>query len=217
MSKKPIIGGIILVVIIGVIFVGAQINPDNPENQEDKKPLWSTRIVGSEQQEFYKYSSSGAAYEESTPITRTTFVTNPHTYAIPVLLKTCIECYEFDFVAMGDSPEQLRIQVVARSTSLFDDRIIPSTDSTYFYEILDLKGTLVDTGISEYYTWDYIGNKSFGIGVLRHDGYGGEYGHGSCITKTVPLFEPGVCRYHIIVERFGNLEGSVSIELIPMK
>ena len=58
MSKKPIIGGIILAVIIGVVLVGAQINPDNPENQEDKKPLWSTRIVGSEQQEFYKYSSS---------------------------------------------------------------------------------------------------------------------------------------------------------------
>ncbi len=32
MSKKPIIGCIILAVIIGVIFVGAQINPDNPEN-----------------------------------------------------------------------------------------------------------------------------------------------------------------------------------------
>ena len=34
MNKKPIIGGIILVTIIGVIFVGAQINPDNPENEE---------------------------------------------------------------------------------------------------------------------------------------------------------------------------------------
>ena len=32
MSKKPIIGGIILAVIIGVVFVGAQINPDNPDN-----------------------------------------------------------------------------------------------------------------------------------------------------------------------------------------
>ena len=31
-SKKPIIGGIILAVIVGIIFVGAQINPDNPEN-----------------------------------------------------------------------------------------------------------------------------------------------------------------------------------------
>ena len=32
-SKKPIIGGIILAAIIGVVFVGAQINPDNPENE----------------------------------------------------------------------------------------------------------------------------------------------------------------------------------------
>ena len=33
MSKKPIIGGIILAAIIGMVFVGAQINPDNPENE----------------------------------------------------------------------------------------------------------------------------------------------------------------------------------------
>ena len=33
-SKKPIIGGIILAAIIGVVFVGAQINPDNPENEK---------------------------------------------------------------------------------------------------------------------------------------------------------------------------------------
>jgi len=32
-SKKPIIGGIILVAIIGMVFAGAQINPDNPENE----------------------------------------------------------------------------------------------------------------------------------------------------------------------------------------
>jgi len=31
-SKKPIIGGIILAAIVGMVFVGAQINPDNPEN-----------------------------------------------------------------------------------------------------------------------------------------------------------------------------------------
>ena len=44
MNKKPIIGGIILVAIIGVVYAGAQINPDNPENGE----VWSTRIVGSD-------------------------------------------------------------------------------------------------------------------------------------------------------------------------
>tara|TARA_B100000408_G_scaffold11662_1_gene8279 strand:+ start:48 stop:182 length:135 start_codon:yes stop_codon:yes gene_type:complete len=32
MRKKPIIGGIILASIVVVVFVGAQINPDNPEN-----------------------------------------------------------------------------------------------------------------------------------------------------------------------------------------
>ena len=43
-SKKPIIGGIILAAIIGVVFVGAQINPDNPENGE----VWSIRMASPE-------------------------------------------------------------------------------------------------------------------------------------------------------------------------
>jgi len=45
-SKKPIIGGIILAAIIGVVFVGAQINPDNPENEKSpNSEVWSTRIA----------------------------------------------------------------------------------------------------------------------------------------------------------------------------
>ena len=44
MSKKPIIGGIILAAIVGVVFVGAQINPDNPENEK----VWSIRMAGPE-------------------------------------------------------------------------------------------------------------------------------------------------------------------------
>ena len=32
MSKKPIIGGIILAAMIGVVLVGAQINPDNSDD-----------------------------------------------------------------------------------------------------------------------------------------------------------------------------------------
>ena len=46
-SKKPIIGGIILAAIIGVVFAGAQITPDNPENEKDSNSeVWSTRIAG---------------------------------------------------------------------------------------------------------------------------------------------------------------------------
>ena len=46
MSKKPIIGGIILAAIIGVVFVGAQINPDNPENEKSpNSEVWSVRMA----------------------------------------------------------------------------------------------------------------------------------------------------------------------------
>ena len=154
MSKKPIIGGIILAAIIGVIFAGAQINPDNPENGE----VWSTRIVGSE----VSYSGN------------TQMATNPtgdtHKYSTITLERTVP--YEFDFVAMGDSPKWLKISV-----------------GNVFSESLYLVGTLVDTGISEYYTWDYVGNKEFSL------------------TK--------VCKdCDITVERHGNLEGSVTISLL---
>ena len=49
MSKKPIIGGIILAAIIGVVFAGAQINPDNPENEKDSNSeVWHIRMAGPE-------------------------------------------------------------------------------------------------------------------------------------------------------------------------
>ena len=49
MSKKPIIGGIILAAIIGVVFVGAQINPDNPENEKSpNSEVWSIRMASPE-------------------------------------------------------------------------------------------------------------------------------------------------------------------------
>ena len=159
MSKKPIIGGIILAAIIGVVFAGAQINPDNPENGE----VWSTRIVGSE----VSYSGN------------TQMATNPtgdtHKYSTITLERTVP--YEFDFVAMGDSPKWLKISV-----------------GNVFSEMFILEGTLVDTGISEYYTWDYVGIKNLEISTQQ------------CMYQKT-------CNYDIIVERHGDLKGSVTISL----
>ena len=48
MSKKPIIGGIILAAIIGVVFVGAEINPDNPENTKiEDSEVFHVRLADS--------------------------------------------------------------------------------------------------------------------------------------------------------------------------
>ena len=155
MNKKPIIGGIILAAIIGVVFVGAQINPDNPENGE----VWSIRIAGPG---FDNISD--------------------HVYG-PITLEREVP-YEFHFVPMGDSPERLVISVVQKQMGL----------ATIFSEWFVLEGTLVDTGISEYYTWDYVGNKNFEISFDQ------------CPNQKT-------CNYDITVERYGNLKGSVTISL----
>ena len=159
MSKKPIIGGIILAAIIGVVFVGAEINPDNPENEKDlNSEVWSTRIAGPAFDNTWNHKYSPITLERKVP-------------------------YEFDFVPMGDSPERLKISVVWSGQGVH-----------VFSEMFILEGTLVDTGISEYYTWDYTGNKNF------------EISYEQCPNQKT-------CNYDIIVERYGNLKGSVTISL----
>ena len=158
MSKKPIVGGIILVSIIGVVFAGAQINPDNPENEDSNSEVWSTRIAGPAFDDTWNHKYSPITLERKIP-------------------------YEFDFVPMGDSPERLKISVVWSGQGVH-----------VFSEIFILEGTLVDTGISEYYTWDYTGNKNF------------EISYEQCPNQKT-------CNYDIIVERYGNLKGSVTISL----
>ena len=88
MSKKPIIGGIILAAIIGVVFVGAEINPDNPENEKSpNSEVWNTRIAGPEYADI-----------------------SNHRYS-PIPLERMID-YEFAFVPSGDSPERIQISVM---------------------------------------------------------------------------------------------------------
>jgi hypothetical protein len=54
--------------------------------------------------------------------------------------------YRFRFVPNGDSPQDLTI--------------VLEGDDFLFSENFKLNGTLHETGISEYYTWDYDGEKS---------------------------------------------------------
>ena len=86
-----------------------------------------------------------------------------------------IGMYEFGFVPMGDSPQVLRL-------TISNDR-----GNQVFSEEFVLEKSLVDTGISKYYTWDYLGN------------------------EFAPISKEG--NYEITIEREGNLKGSVSISL----
>ena len=155
MNKKPIIGGIILAAIIGVVFVGAQINPDNPENGE----VWSIRMASPEWHDRQTVRASLPNLEEGT--------------------------YKLGFVPMGDSPSKIRIDIKVRSAEFSHP-----DGGLVFSEIFVLKGTPVDTGISKYYTWEYVGQK----------------------YVYIPEVE-GEADYEIRIERSGNLKGSVTISL----
>ena len=152
MSKKPIIGGIILAAIVGVVFVGAQINPDNPENEE----VWSIRMASPEWDDRPILRASLPNLEEGT--------------------------YKLGFVPMGDSPSKIRIDIKVK-VGIFSLPV--------FSEEFILKGTPVDTGISKYYTWEYVGQKYVYIPEVEEE-----------------------ANYEIRIERSGNLKGSVTISLL---
>ena len=158
MNKKPIIGGIILVAIIGVVYAGAQINPDNPENGE----VWSIRMAGPEWDDRQNHSA-----------------------ALPKNLEE--GTYKIGFVAMGDSPHKIKLTIKGKWTESY--RLEPGWGQIFSEEFV-LKGTPVDTGISKYYTWEYVGQK----------------------YVYIPEVE-GEADYEIRIERSGNLKGSVTISL----
>ena len=82
--------------------------------------------------------------------------------------------YQFSFVPNGDSPETLSIAL---------------TGSTFsFAENFQLNGTSHDTGISVYYTWEYLGKKEIRV--------------------------PEDQQLQIVINPHGNLLGSVSVDLI---
>jgi len=168
-NKKPIIGGIILAAIIGVVFVGAQINPDNPENEKSpNSEVWSIRMASPEWDDRQNHRAALPNLEEGT--------------------------YKLGFVPMGDSPSKIRIDIKVRSASAEEDYYDGLGSGTgwelLFSEKFVLKGTPVDTGISEYYTWEYVGQK----------------------YVYIPEVE-GEADYEIAISRSGNLKGSVTISL----
>ena len=151
--KKPIVGGIILVAILGLVAAGAQINPEYTD--DEKRPnseVWSIRIAGPE------YDDINIQEFETITLERDV-------------------SYKFEFVPMGDSPERLKISI-----------------GNVFSETFVLERTLVDTGISKYYTWEYIGKENL-------------------LISNQQCSDQKTCDYEITVERFGNLKGSVSISL----
>ena len=174
-NKKPIIGGVILVAILGMVAVGAQINPDNPEESSGSE-VWSTRIVDSDVS--FGGSVGGGML--------TNAIGDTHKY-LNVSLDRQIP-HKFEFVPMGDSPRWIKISIVGSSHI--------NSGIMVFSQMFVLEKTLIDTGISKYYTWEYIGQKYVQIPELE---------------GKIPSSDEAI--YEIIINRSGNLEGSVSISL----
>ena len=169
MNKTLIPVGIAAVVVAVSIAYGAVVNPGGePEEEEPSSEVWNFRFSG---QEFHNISSHGFD---------------------GISLETD-NTYQFKFVPMGDSPEQLRLSLVGISPSV-----------QVFSDTLYLKKTLVDTGISKYYTWEYVGDKFFQISDKE------------CYEKdstSSTILKKPLCYYELNVERIGNLMGSVSISI----
>ena len=118
----------------------------------------------------------GKNEEEDLPIFHATLA-DPNQYVDGVYSRSFVIDkgeYRFRFVPNGDSPQNLEISVKGEDFE--------------FFENFSLNGALHQTGISEYYTWDYDGIKSLKI-------------------KTQQTIE-------ITINPKGNIMGPVSVSLI---
>ena len=96
-----------------------------------------------------------SGYSGTTPVSNEVFhetLADPKLYQEGIYSNTFFAkegTYSFRFVPNGDSPRSLEISLRGQNLD--------------FNEKFELQGTVHDTGISEYYTWDYQGTKTVTI------------------------------------------------------
>ena len=101
--------------------------------------------------------------------------------------------YEIGFVPMGDSPKHIKLRIEGEIPENQRYYLDDPVKTEIFSEEFTLQRNLVDTGISKYYTWEYLGQKF--VQFPESD---------------------GDTMYEITIARSGNLEGSVSISLTKL-
>ena len=200
MNKTLIVGGIVAVAIIISIAYGASMNPGGSEQKRSDSEVWSIRLSGYQDWVDHGYSK--------------------HSYGDYIAGGGCLDprwmdqvklgkgkfnicdsglwldpgTYSFSFVPMGDSPSKMIIRIAYDSPSVFTHKPVGGI----FEEEFVLKKTLIDTGISKYYTWEYLGDNVF------------------TISETKPNGQPRQDMYYnIFIEPWDSMdmEGSVSISL----
>ena len=167
MNKMVIVGGVVITLIVISMAYGASMNPGGNEQKRSGGEIWDFRISGEEFNDISTITAELPALEGGT--------------------------YKIGFVPMGDSPAKIELTIKGKWTESYN--VEPSW-GTIFSEEFVLEKSLVDTGISKYYTWEYIGQKYVQIPELE----------GKIPSSDEPIYE-------IIIARSGNLEGSVSISL----
>ena len=174
MSKKPIIGGIILAAIIGVVFAGAQINPDGSESIQNDNVAFHVTLADPALYDVNGFYYGSFTVEEG--------------------------CYEFRFVANGDSPKNLSI--ILRNITTQVEELIGFWDRIFVVDY-DLEGTLVESELSSWEVWDYLGQKKFCFDPSTE--YWQEHVDGELSTAI-----------EIIINPHRNYDGPVSIDLIKL-
>ena len=140
---KPLLLGIVLAVIIGIVGFGLIIE----EYVDSQKPIKNTTV-------FHVTLADPALYDCVT-ISAYEYCE----YREVVFLEEGI--YEFRFVPNGDSPQKLSVEL--RSTSPEDVNL-----STYVSLHYVLVGNLVEEGMSSWYTWKYqIDSSQVNLGFIK--------------------------------------------------
>ena len=165
-KKSAIVVGIAAVVVAVSMAYGASTGPIGSE-QRSGGEIWNFRISGAEFNDISTIRADLGAIEGGT--------------------------YKIGFVPMGDSPAKIFLTIKGKWTESY--RLEPSWRQIFSEEFV-LEKSLVDTGISKYYTWEYIGQKFVQIPELE---------------GKIPSSDEAI--YEITIGRSGNLEGSVSISL----
>ena len=141
--NKPLLLGIVLAVIIGIVGFGVIID----EYVDSQKPIKNTTV-------FHVTLADPALYDCET-ISAYTYCK----YTETVFLEEGI--YEFRFVPNGDSPQKLSVEL--RSTSPEDVNLSEYVSLDYV-----LVGNLVEEGMSSWYTWEYqIDSSQISLGFIK--------------------------------------------------
>ena len=166
MNKMVIAGGIVAAAVIVSIAYGASMNPVGNE-QRSGGEIWNFRISGTEFHDISTHVVGLGTVEGGT--------------------------YEIGFVPMGDSPKHIKLRIEGEIPENQRYYLDVPVKTEIFSEEFTLQRNLVDTGISKYYTWEYLGQKF--VQFPESD---------------------GDTMYEITIARSGNLEGSVSISLTKL-